>query len=88
MWRWIEHLLLRRGVNTYLELALWILLVYILIGVVYAAFHIELMAELEAAFAGTFTIFADLAALAVTIAGWPLLWITSLLCDTAGCGVF
>ncbi|UUO01574.1 addiction module protein [Mycolicibacterium novocastrense] len=88
MWERLQQMLLHRGVNTYLELALWITLVYVVIGVVYAAFHIELIVQLEAALSGDFTIFANLAALVVAVVLWPLLLISSWVCGVAGCGVF
>lgn len=61
MWERMQQMLLQRGINTYLELALWITLVYIVIGVGYAMFHIELIGQLEAALSGDFTIFANIA---------------------------
>jgi hypothetical protein len=88
LWQRVQRMLFRRGINTWLEVALWILLVYIVIGVGYAFFHIELMSQLESALTATFTTFADLAALAVTIACWPILWGTALVCGVSGCGVF
>ncbi|OBB72199.1 Uncharacterised protein [Mycolicibacterium flavescens] len=88
MWERVQQLLLQRGINTYLELALWITLVYIVIGVGYAMFHIELIGQLEAALSGDFTIFANIAALVVAVALWPLLLISSWACGVAGCGVF
>ncbi|KUI44095.1 addiction module protein [Mycobacterium sp. IS-1590] len=88
MWERVQQMLLQRGINTYLELVLWITLIYIVIGVVYAAFHIELIGQLEAALSGDFTIFANIAALVVAVALWPLLLISSWVCGVAGCGVF
>lgn len=88
MWERVQQLLLQRGINTYLELALWMTLIYTVFGVGYALFHIELIGQLEAALSGDFTIFANIAALAVTVALWPLLLISSLACGVAGCGVF
>ncbi|GAT11124.1 addiction module protein [Mycolicibacterium novocastrense] len=88
MWERVQQMLLQRGINTYLELMLWITLVYIVIGVVYAAFHIELIGQLEAALSGDFTIFANIAALVVAVVLWPLLLISSWVCGVAGCGVF
>lgn len=87
MWERVQQMLLQRGINTYLELALWIALVYTVFGVGYALFHIELIGQLEAALSGDFTIFANIAALVVTVALWPLLLISSLVCGVAGCGV-
>ncbi len=88
MWERLQHLLLQRGINTYVELVLWITLIYTVIGVGYAALHIELIGQLEAALSGDFTIFANIAALVVTVGLWPLLLISSLMCGVAGCGVF
>ncbi len=88
MWQRVERMLLQRGINTYLELALWITLVYIVIGVGYTLFHVELMSELQAALTGTFPIFSDIAALVVMVAAWPYLWATSFVCGVAGCGLF
>lgn len=88
MWERLQHMLLQRGINTYVELVLWILLIYTVIGVVYAALHIELIGQLEAALSGDFTIFANIAALVVTVGLWPLLLISSMVCGVAGCGVF
>ena len=69
------------------ELALRAVLVYVVVGVVYTALHIELLDQLEDALSGQFTTFADYAALAVTIALWPLLAVSALVCGVAGCGV-
>jgi hypothetical protein len=88
MWERVQQALFRRGINTVLELVLWIALVYIIFGVIYAMFHVELMDQLESALSGQFTIFADIAALIVTVFFWPFLWITSLLCGVAGCGLW
>ena len=88
MWQRVQQMLLQRGINTYLELALWMTLVYTVFGVGYALLHIELIGQLESALSGDFTIFANIAALVVTVALWPLLLISSLVCGVAGCGVF
>jgi hypothetical protein len=88
LWQRVERMLFQRGINTVLEVVLWILLAYIIVGVGYAVFHIELLGQLESALSGTFPIFADIAALVVTIAGWPFLWGTSVVCGVAGCGMF
>jgi hypothetical protein len=88
MWQRVERKLLERGVNTYLELGLWISLVYIVIGVGYAIFHVELMSQLQQALTGAFPIFSDIAALVVMVLGWPFLWASSFLCGVAGCGLF
>jgi hypothetical protein len=81
-------LLSKRGINTWLEFALWVLLGYTVIGVGYAMLHIELIGQLESYLSGDFTIFANLAALAAAVALWPLLLTSSLLCGVAGCGMF
>ncbi len=91
MWQRVQQMLLRRGgINTYLELALWIALVYTVFGGVgYALFHIELIGQLEAALSGDFTIFANIAALVFTVALWPLLLLSALVCGgVSGCGLF
>ena len=88
LWQRVERLLWKRGVNTWLELVLWIVLIYIVTGVGFTVMHIELMSVLESVLSGQFTIFADLAALAVMVAGWPFLWGSSLVCGVAGCGLF
>jgi hypothetical protein len=88
MWQRVERKLLERGVNTYLELGLWIALVYIVIGVGYTIFHVELMGQLQQALTGAFPIFSDIAALVVMVLGWPFLWASSFLCGVAGCGLF
>jgi hypothetical protein len=88
MWVRVERLLFARGINTFLELALWIALVYIVIGVGYTIFHIELMGQLQQALTGAFPIFSDIAALVVMVIAWPFLWVTSFLCGVAGCGMF
>jgi hypothetical protein len=88
LWQRVEQMLFKRGINTVLEVVLWAMLFYIVIGVVYAVFHIELLDQLASSLSGTFPIFADIAALIVTIVGWPFLWGTSLLCGVAGCGMF
>lgn len=87
MWERVQQMLLQRGINTYLELALWTTLIYTVFGVGYALLHIELIGQLEAALSGDFTIFANIAALVVTVALWPLLLISSWVCGVAGCGV-
>ena len=88
IWQRVERKLLERGVNTYLELGLWIALVYIVIGVGYTVFHVELMGQLQSALTGAFPIFSDIAALVVMVLGWPYLWATSFVCGVAGCGLF
>ncbi|WP_239591498.1 addiction module protein [Mycolicibacterium tusciae] len=88
MWVRVERMLLERGINTFLELALWITLVYIVIGVGYTVFHVELMSQLQQALTGAFPIFSDIAALLVMVVGWPYLWATSFVCGVAGCGLF
>ena len=88
MWERVQRALFRRGINTVVELALWILLFYIIVGVVYAAFHIELTGQLETALSTQFTVFANLAALLVMVAFWPFLLVSSLMCGVAGCGMF
>ncbi|WP_234809575.1 addiction module protein [Mycolicibacterium tusciae] len=88
MWVRVERMLFDRGINTFLELALWIALMYIVIGVGYTVFHIELMGQLQQALTGAFPIFSDIAALVVMVIAWPLLWATSFLCGVAGCGLF
>ncbi len=88
IWQRVERKLLERGVNTYLEVGLWIALVYTVIGVGYTVFHVELMVQLQSALTGAFPIFSDIAALVVMVLGWPYLWATSFLCGVAGCGLF
>ena len=88
---WLERVqqtLFKWGINTVVEVALWITLFYIIVGVIYTVFHIELMGELRSALSGEFTIFADIAALAAMVAFWPFLLLTSLVCGVAGCGLF
>ena len=69
LWERVERMLLQRGINTFLELGLWIMLVYIVIGVGYTVFHVELMGQLQSALTGAFPIFSDIAALVVMVAG-------------------
>jgi hypothetical protein len=69
------------------ELALRAVLVYVVIGIGYTAFHIELLDQLENALSAQFTTFADYAALAVTVLMWPLLVVSALACGVAGCGI-
>jgi hypothetical protein len=88
MWERAQQALLKRGINTWLELALWFTLFYVIVGVGYVVFHVELMGQLEHALNGAFPIFADIAALVVMLALWPVLLVTSLLCGVAGCGLF
>lgn len=88
IWDRAQQALFRRGINTWLEVVLWGTLFYVILGVVYAVFHIELIDQLESALSGTFTIFADIAALTATVACWPALWITALVCGASGCGLF
>lgn len=88
MWQRVQQLLARRGINTYLELVLWIALIYTVFGVGYAALHIELIGQLESALSADFTIFANIAALVATVALWPLLLVSALVCGVAGCGLF
>lgn len=88
MWQRVERMLLERGINTFLEVGLWITLIYIVIGVGYTIFHVELMGQLQSALTGTFPIFSDIAALGVMVVAWPYLWATSIVCGVAGCGAF
>ena len=88
IWQRVERKLLERGINTFLELGLWIALVYIVIGVGYTIFHVEMMSQLQQALTGAFPIFSDIAALLVMVIGWPYLWATSFLCGVAACGLF
>lgn len=88
IWVRVERILLDRGINTFLELALWIALGYIVIGVGYTIFHVELMSQLQQALTGAFPIFSDIAALLVMVVGWPFLLATSFVCGVAGCGLF
>lgn len=88
MWDRLQRALLRRGINTYLELGLWIALVYTVFGVIYAALHLELVGQLDSALSGDFTIFANIAALLTAVLLWPVLLISSLVCGVAGCGLF
>jgi hypothetical protein len=87
IWERAQQALFRRGINTWLELALWLLLLYIIVGVGYAVFHIELIDQLRSALSGQFTIFADIAALVVTVGAWPFLVVTSLVCEANVCGL-
>ena len=88
LWGRVERMLLQRGINTFLELGLWIALVYTVIGVGYTIFHVELMGQLQQSLTGAFPIFSDIAALVVMVVAWPFLLATSLLCGVAGCGLF
>jgi hypothetical protein len=88
MWKRAQQALFRRGINTVLEVVLWLTLVYVIVGVVYATLHIELIDHLESVLSSQFTIFADIAALATTVACWPFLWGTALACGVSGCGLF
>ncbi|AMO63373.1 Uncharacterised protein [Mycolicibacterium phlei] len=88
MWDRLQRALLRLGINTYLELGLWIALVYTVFGVIYAALHLELVGQLDSALSGDFTIFANIAALLTAVLLWPVLLISSLVCGVAGCGLF
>ncbi|ULE35531.1 addiction module protein [Mycobacterium sp. IDR2000157661] len=88
MWQRVQQMLLRRGINTWLELVLWLALFYTIVGVGYASLHIELMVQLEHALSDEFSVFANIASLVLTVALWPVLLGTSLLCGVAGCGVF
>ncbi len=87
VWERVQQALLRRGINTLFELALWMLLVYTVIGVGYAMLHIELIGQLKHALSADFTVFANIAALVVAVAFWPVLLTSSLLCGVAGCGL-
>jgi heme/copper-type cytochrome/quinol oxidase subunit 2 len=88
MWQRVEQMLLQRGINTFLEVGLWIALMYIVVGVGYTIFHVELMSQLQGALTGAFPIFSDIAALMVMVVAWPYLWATSFVCGVAGCGLF
>lgn len=88
MWERVQQKLLQRGINTWLELGLWVLLVYTVIGVGYAMLHIELIGQLEDALSEEFSVFANIASLVTAVAMWPLLLGTSLVCGVAGCGMF
>ena len=64
-------------------------LVYIVIGIGYSEFHVELMSQLQQALTGAFPIFSDIAALLVMrSSARPYLWATSLVCGVAGCRLF
>ena len=88
MWQRVQQVLLQRGINTWLEFVLWLTLVYTVVGVGYAMLHIELIGQLEAELSDEFSVFANIGSLAVTVALWPLLLGTSLVCGVAGCGMF
>lgn len=88
MFQRVQQMLLQRGINTWLELVLWLTLFYTVIGVGYAMLHIELIGQLEHALSDEFSVFANIASLAVAVALWPLLLGTSLMCGVAGCGTF
>jgi hypothetical protein len=87
MWQRVQQALLQRGINTWLEFVLWLVLFYTVLGVGYAMLHIELVGQLEASFSNEFSVFANIASVVVTVAAWPLLLGTSLVCGVAGCGV-
>ncbi|BBY80525.1 hypothetical protein MPUL_16830 [Mycolicibacterium pulveris] len=87
IWERVQQALLRRGINTVVELVLWIGLAYTVIGVAYAMLHIELIGQLKHALSADFTVFANIAALVVAVLGWPVLLASSLLCGVAGCGL-
>ena len=87
MWQRVQQLLLQRGITTWLEFVLWLTLIYTVIGVGYTMFHIELIGQLEAELSDEFSVFANIGSLAVTVALWPLLLGTSLVCGVAGCGM-
>lgn len=87
MWQRMQQMLLRRGINTWLEFVLWLTLVYTVIGVGYTMLHIELIGQLEHALSDEFSVFANIASLLVTVVLWPLLLGTSLACGVAGCGM-
>ena len=78
-------MLLQRGINTFLELGLWIILVYIVIGVGYTMFHVELMGQLQSALIGAFPIFSDIAGADRDGGGLAVSRVTSFLCGVAGC---
>ncbi|MGE2726439.1 addiction module protein [Mycolicibacterium pulveris] len=87
MWERMQQALLRRGINTVLELVLWIALAYTVFGVGYAMLHIELIGQLKHTLSADFTVFANIAALVVAVVFWPVLLASSLLCGVAGCGL-
>ena len=86
-WQRVQQVLLRRGINTWLEFVLWLLLFYTVIGVGYAILHIELIGQLEHALSDDLSVFANIASVFVTVAAWPLLLGTSWVCGVAGCGL-
>jgi hypothetical protein len=88
MWERAQKALFQRGINTVLEVVLWGTLFYVILGVVYAIFHIELTDQLESAISGQFTIFDDIAALVTTVLFWPILLISAFVCGVSGCGLF
>jgi hypothetical protein len=87
VWRRVEQMLLQRGINTVLEVLLWITLAYTIVGVGYAMLHIELVGQLEFQLKDEFSVFATIGSVVVTVVLWPLLLGSSLLCGVAGCGV-
>ncbi|WP_260761833.1 hypothetical protein [Mycobacterium sp. SMC-4] len=72
---------------TFVDRALLVALLYTVAGVIYTAANIPLLGRLESLFNPQFTVFADLIAVAASVALWPILLASALLCDTAGCGV-
>jgi len=70
-----------------MELVLRGILAYVVIGFVFTGLHVELVGLLENQLSAQFTVFADYAALAVMVVGWPLLLGSALVCGIAGCGV-
>jgi hypothetical protein len=69
------------------EASLYFALVYIVIGSIYAFLNATVIAHLEGLFKPDLTVFADLLALGMAIALWPLLLLGSLVCGTATCGI-
>ncbi|BBX18801.1 hypothetical protein CRI77_01460 [Mycolicibacterium duvalii] len=70
-----------------LDRALLAALIYIAFGVVYTGLHIPVLVQVESVLNPQFTVFADLIAVAATVALWPLLLGSALVCGAAGCGV-
>lgn len=62
-------------------------LIYTALGMMYTALHTPLLGRLESLFSAQFTVFADLIAVAASIALWPILLGSAFVCGTSGCGL-
>jgi hypothetical protein len=83
----LRRFLRREAGRPALDVALTIFLLYVVVGVVYLFFHVDLWTELQHVFSSQLTFFANVGALLAIVLLWPVLLLTSLVCGVATCGL-